>query len=355
MSEIKEYILSHPYNPAEFESVKAYCRHHAPKVPCQFSSFERRYYRMQRKNPDKPKPTTQTKDVQIQGNIPHHKVDFEKIFPYLNEIGEKSKKKNEIEDNQFITINLPVFAIVLLSDLHGGGKTDYKQIKEDVEIIQSTQEMKVIMAGDNTDNFINHKLQWVQKHQPTTFDMEIMFIRWLLQSLSKSLIAFCSGNHDNWTYKISAIDLNRILLSDVKCLYDRNQIVFDLNWGEGRFKQKWMVRHKYRWSSIFNPTHGQEVMWERGDVDYDISVAGHTHIASLCRPFIKHNKIRYALLLGTYKIRDEYQKEIGFARTYGQTKGCGAFVYTPDGDMVWCTNLRIAKQLIEFYKQQYKV
>lgn len=288
---------------------------------------------------------------EIEGITAEENVDFEKeIMPYLEKIGQRALGKNQRERTQKIKVKgFAPFAIVMLSDVHGGGKTDYTKLREDIDIIRNEERMYAILAGDETDNFIMGKLMSIQKEQPTTFDMEFRFLKWYLESLQDSLIAVCSGNHNNWSRKLSGIDTMRELLQGVPSLYDTDQVVFDLEYFGG-MAHKYMVRHKYRHSSIFNPTHGQEVFWERGGVDFDVSIGGHTHVATLCRPFVKHDKKRFAVLLGTYKVRDGYQREIGFAPTYSKSRGSGALVYHPDGrDPMWCDDLSTARDLLRLW------
>lgn len=297
-------------------------------------------------------PMKKTKvGVRITGVTPQHDVDFEKeILPLMMKVGHRAQQKNKKEETATIEIRgSQPFAVAFMSDVHGGGKTDYEAIKNDVDIIRGTDDMWSILAGDLTDNFIIGKLQSVQKHQPLPMDYEHRFVEWFLDSLKDSLIAFVSGNHDVWTHKTSAYDHLRHILSEENCLFDQNQVQFTFKYFDQ--EQKWLVRHKFKHNSIFNPTHGIEVAWERLGIDFDVAIAGHTHIAPLHRPFIKHDKVRHAILLGTYKIRDEFATEIGFAKSHG--RGSGALVYHPDGrDPLWCADLQTARDVLAMYKDQ---
>ena len=233
-----------------------------------------------------------------------------------------------------------------MSDIHGGAKSDYAQIEHDIKIIRDTQDMYCILAGDLTDNFIIGKLQSLQKFQSTTFDEEIRFLEWMINILQGSLIAFVSGNHDNWTKKLVAYDFLKQMLKNTPCLFDNNEVRFKLI-GDN-FSEDWLVRHKMKWSSIFNPTHGGEVMWERGERPFDVVISGHTHIASLYREFIKHDIKRASILLGTYKLRDEYQVELGFAKTHSNSRGSGSLVYDSNGNRHWFDNVIDAVKYLDF-------
>lgn len=285
----------------------------------------------------------------VSGITADESVDFEsEILPYLMKIGAKAEIKNDVERSQVIDMGYKPFAIAMLSDVHGGAKADYKAIQDDLSTISSTKRMYAIAAGDICDNFIIGKLQSVQKFQSTTIDMEQRFLRWFFEKLKGSLVAVCSGNHDDWTKKISAIDPAKEILKGVDVLFGSSQIKFDLKWGNNT--HKYLVRHKFKHSSIFNPTHGMEVFWERGDNEFDVAISGHTHIATLCRPFIKHDKERFAILLGTYKLRDEFGRECGFADTHSDSRGCGAMCYNPEtGQVFWTRDLKTASDLLKLW------
>lgn len=287
----------------------------------------------------------------IEGITAEDRVDLnDEIIPYLIKVGQRAKEKNIAELKQTITMPDEPFALVLMADLHAGGKTDYEALCKDVELIGSTPGMYVGNVGDNFDNFIIGTLQSIQREQPTTHEMEVRFVRWLMKQLSNHLLFWCSGNHDNWSNKVSGIDFMREGLRGTHCLYDNAQIFFNLKWGNN--EQKWLVRHKWRGTSIFNATHGIETGWERVGLNFDVGVAAHTHIATLCRTFIKGNQKRFAILLGTYKVRDQYARDCGYARSVGL--GSGAFVYHPDGRVFWSEDLETAKSLLKTWQNEYK-
>lgn len=292
-------------------------------------------------NKERPKLTGVTPEV-------YH--DFENdILPYLKGIGKRASEKNAIERNQLITMPDGAFAIAMLSDVHGGAKADYEQIEKDIKQIRDTEDMYSILAGDLTDNFIIGKLANLQKFQSTTFDDEMRFLEWFIDILRDSLICFVSGNHDNWTKKMVAYDHLKKMLKGVPTLFDNNEVRFKLR--QNGKTEDWLVRHKMKWSSIFNPTHGSEVMWERGERPFDVVLSGHTHIGSLCREFIKHDKKRHSILLGTYKLRDEYGVECGFAKTHSESKGSGVMVYDGLGNKYWCDSVEKGVRLLNLFKK----
>ena len=252
--------------------------------------------------------------------------------------------------NQRIVFPPEPFALALLGDTHvGDSGVDYRALRRDAEIIRDTPGMSAIFGGDSTNNWIIGKLQALQRNELLSHDTAwSLFLDWF-DMIGSKWVAVIAGNHNAWTSKVAGFDPLARHLQNALCLYDPDEIVFALECGD--FRQRWKVRHKWRGSSIFNPTHGQEVGWERGDDDYDVAVGFHTHNGTLFREFMKHGRRRYAVQMGAYKLRDRYGVEIGFASTPGV--GCGAVVGAPDGRFSWHRDLGEAASYLEFLRSRY--
>ena len=261
---------------------------------------------------------------------------------------EAAERNVALRVNQRITIPDPErpFGIAYFSDLHlGDPATDYKSIRGDAEVIMDNPRLFAGYHGDGLNNWVIGKLQSLQKNESIPLDQEIALFGDWLRMIGPSLLWVVAGNHDNWTMKLSGLDLPRSLLPNVRVLYDRNEILFTLSWGD--YELVYKVRHKWKYNSIFNVTHSIEVGWQRGDSDFDVGLGGHTHIGTVERPFFRHRQLKRAVLTGTYKIIPTgggYGRELGLASPMG--KGCGAHVF--DGsDITVCDNLEKAAMLIE--------
>jgi len=240
------------------------------------------------------------------------------------------------------------FAIAFLSDLHlGSADTDYRAVRQDAEIIRDTDGLYAMFTGDGLNNWIIGKLQRLQRDEILTFDSELQLLANWLGIIKGKLLAVCSGNHENWTKVLSGFDLIREKLRGVKCLYDPNEVVFDLTWGKNSLAFK--VRHSWRFSSIYNATHGIETGWERGGVKFDVGIGAHTHIATVCRPFYRHGKKRLAVLTGTYKMDDPFGREIGAAVSQG--RGCGALLFYPDGRTLFFDELETCADFLKWLRK----
>ena len=275
------------------------------------------------------------------GVLPDDLEDPEEIWRRVLGAQEKVEKIAERRSEQRITIpgDQP-FGLAFLSDLHFGNMwTDYRQARKDADLVRDTEGLYAIFTGDGIDNWITGKLMSLQRDQVIPFDHEVRLFKDWLSRLKQSLLVTVSGNHENWTKRLAGFDFVREYLKGTRALYDRHEVVFTLILGDAQWVVK--VRHKWRWGSVFNPTHGIEVGWERTG-HFDIGVGGHTHIGTLIRPFLRDGTKRYAVLVGTYKTGG-YGRELGLAKPYG--RGAAALIFYPDGRLFATEDLQTA---IEF-------
>ena len=238
------------------------------------------------------------------------------------------------------------FGWAWLSDLHFGGATDYRLIRRDAELIESTPRMWAAFNGDGLNNWIVGKLQHLQRGQSLSFDDEWqLFLSWLRMLRSK-LKVVALGNHELWTLVLSGVSPVREAVSDYQVLFDDYEVTYRLHLDSA----SWLVkqRHQWRGSSVFNPTHGIEVGWQRGGCEFDIGVGSHTHIGTTCRPFFRHGAKKYAVLIGTYS-RNGYGRQLGLAPTVGT--GCGAMVFQADGRLTFFEDVQTAAEFLRFLNE----
>jgi len=240
-------------------------------------------------------------------------------------------------------------AIVFLSDVHFGSYgVDYAQAFADAAIIQETDGMYAVFHGDGIDNFIPGKLQQARRGAPITLDEEwALLARWLAYLKGKLLVAV-AGNHDNWTRYLGGVDFLRELLPKT-VLYDRHEIL--VKFVLGSYSWLTLIRHKYRFNSIYNPLHSLKQTVRFHSVAPDIAVGGHVHKGASYEIWWHHGIQRLAILTGTYKLVDEYAKEQGFVNGGGQG-GAIAVILTPHGEIQPFTNLTLAARILKSLRKQ---
>lgn len=249
--------------------------------------------------------------------------------------------------DQSITLQNEPVGVAFLSDVHFGAPgTDYRTAFEDARLIRDTPGMHAVFHGDGVDNFIVGRLSKINFSRELTIDDEWRLLKLWVNTIGDKWVAAVSGNHDQWTNATAGIDYLRSIMSAWGPLYDNDDCVFTLRVGENEWVVR--VRHKWRGSSIYNPTHGIEVGWERAGQDFDIGVGGHTHRGTVIRPFIKHKRERFAVLTGAYKLEDSYGRQEGFAPVH--STGAAAILFRPDGLVLPCPDLGVAAATLRAWR-----
>lgn len=284
----------------------------------------------------------------IEGVTAEQTTDVGNIWRFVEEAQQIVFEKQQRRGNQSIILPDEPVAIAFLSDLHiGSAGTDYAAIREDAELIKHTPGLYAGFHGDGTDNWIVGKLTSLQRGQAVGFDAERLLFESWVSMIADKLLWWVGGNHDAWSEKLIGSSPDRALIKDKLILWDRNQCAVKIN--HCGITRTALIRHKWRFNSVFNATHGLQVGWERGDIDYDWAIGGHTHIGTYCHPFHRHNKRRYAILTGTYKHVDGFGEEIGFPSP--KDNGCGAMVLNTDGSQVFFDTLTPAVDYLAYLRR----
>lgn len=230
--------------------------------------------------------------------------------------------------------------IVHMADWHLGAEgTDYARLEEELSLIAETPGMYVGFVGDALDNFIVAKLMHVRMHTPFRVTEEWALVRYALDIIAPKLLYAVGGNHDAWTIAAAGVDyLADTIRRYTAAPYDADDLTLDVAVGDASYTIR--ARHKWRLSSMFNPTHGieQASRFDKGR-RFDVGVGAHTHASGLCREFNNGGQTGLAVLCGAYKRYDDFATRVGFAAPNDGT--AVATVLSEDG--MWGTsNLRLA-------------
>jgi hypothetical protein len=289
-------------------------------------------------------------EPRIEGLTTRDDIDVAAAWERAFEAQDQALRRTQTRARQ--TITMPdggPFAIAYTSDWHiGDPACDYRTLKADHELIRDTPGMYAIFTGDGWNNWIIGKLQVLQRDEAIPFDEEVALFCDVVGTVGRKWLVAIPGNHANWTRLLAGIDRVREAFSHTKVLYDPYEVVFTLCYGEDRVVVK--ARHKWRWSSIFNATHGIETSWQRCDHDFDIGIGGHTHIGTFCRPFVRHKRKRWAVLVGTYKIDGDYGRERGLPTPSG--RGAGAHVFQEGKLPIFIEDLETAADFLAFLRKR---
>jgi hypothetical protein len=255
--------------------------------------------------------------VSAEEQLPDAKEVLQRAVQRFNALRDLLNRKR----NQSIRFDSFPFGIAFIADNHiGNDGVDYERMFAEAKVIASTPNLYVVQVGDLVDNFIVSKLLKVRLETHITIPEEWALAKLYLELLGPRLLAVCGGNHDAWTSAMAGVDQLKETLAKVnpKRLYDSDELKFDVEC-EGR-NYPVRVRHKWRYSSILNPTHGIERTFERDQSrPFLLGVGAHTHVSGLVRQFNAGGQTGLAVQCGSYKVHDSYAHQLGAPAPNGST------------------------------------
>lgn len=179
-----------------------------------------------------------------------------------------------------------------------------------VETIRDTPGMYAGNVGDVTNNWTG-RLMHLWAHQSTGAEEAMQLARWLLRTAPHLYLV--GGNHDEWAGGWGA--LLRLLDSAPISVVARHEARIRLVWPDDE-EIRICVRHTYRGSSMWNPTHGPSRAAQL-DPWGDLYVAGHHHEAAeqlLTRP---DGSWARTVKVAGFKRLDSYAAQHGYAEAEG--------------------------------------
>ena len=245
--------------------------------------------------------------------------DPEKVWAKAEAIWLKQQAEAERRQSQVIRFAHGPACIVFMADLHLGGQgVDYPRIKREAELARDIPNCGIWLAGDVIDNFIWQWCAGIRHHTEITIPEEYVLAKTVLDIVGPRLVASVGGNHCAWGRKASGYDILRDMTARVRpdVLYDADDCLATVEVGGSSTRIR--VRHKWRGSSIYNSTHGQERA-ARWDEDADVYVGAHTHTEGAARSFTVGGDKKLAIQLGAYKRIDDYARVNGFSKPDGAT------------------------------------
>lgn len=271
---------------------------------------------------------------EIIGSSPDVAVDIEAIKQEAARRYRAKAKRAEEKANQRIVFPYGPVCICFGGDQHiGNAGTDIERIFHEQELIREVPGSFFWQMGDVVDQFILGRL--ISENWKPSTDVQAQW--WLAQDymhgFSDRLLAVNAGNHDAWAQKASGVDRMRDVTPN-GVLYDADTIKATVHVGDHQYRI-W-TRHKWRGSSMYNITHGQERGVRFDNPNFDIYVGAHTHRGAAARELIHNKRRKIAIQTGTYKIYDDYAAAEGFPAHDASTVCClvlndsGSFFATSD-------------------------
>ena len=205
------------------------------------------------------------------------------------------------------------FGILFSSDEHlDDTGTDLQWLENMARLVSDTDGLYAGLHGDLRNNFIIPQLLSTILKSRYTPASQMEFVDIFVEMFGGKVLYLVAGNHDNWEAGKTGIDTLAKLASDGGIIYDTDQLVITLKCEAVDYKIG--VRHKGRFNSSYNATHGPKQWLRMGLVpsDTDLVIGGHYHNPALER-FLWNDRWRVAIQTGSAKISDDYPVKIGVA------------------------------------------
>lgn len=252
---------------------------------------------------------------------------------------------------QSIVWNAPAVALVFVGDQHlGDPGTDLPRCFREAELVRDTPGMYAWLMGDLLNNFVIGKLRQARDNVSLGICDEWALVRRYLRIIGPKIVGVTGGNHDHWSALLTGVDYFREVLASIapNVLYDSDdsRVALTVGGKEAGHTFKLRARHKWRGSSMWNVTHGQERA-ARWDDDADILVGAHTHAAGVARGFTVGGRSKVALQCGSYKAHDidSWSRQNGFPMP--NSTAAVTTVLTERGEMTGFESLDLAADVIE--------
>jgi hypothetical protein len=227
---------------------------------------------------------------------------------------ERTRELVEAQCTQRLLFSHGPVAMAWMADLHlGGSGVDYPRLFAEARAIVETPGMFIGTVGDVVDSWIVGRLQRMRFGTRLSIPDEWALVRKFLRLIAPKLRVAVSGNHDDWTILLAGVDYFADVLRqvDANCIYGQSEARLTVQVGAAEWPGR--IRHKWRGSSIYNPTHGIEraAKW---DQDFAWAVGAHTHQGGVVRSFNHAGVSGMAAMCGSYKRVDGYAIAEGFPR-----------------------------------------
>ena len=246
------------------------------------------------------------------------------------ELWRMAEKKNEravtkaIHRSKFdVKLGNDPVGICFVSDQHISAQNSVclKRMREDAELIASTDGLFACLGGDGVDNHVKHRSALLAARS-TPGDQWLLY-EYYMGLFAHKILAMISGNHDAWTEGFAGLDM-------VNWIAKKNRICYapaeaHLNVDVGGCDYLISFRHQYRMNSSFNETHAVKQWLRHGDTPFDVGCVCHHHTPAMeeCLIMGEH---RIFCRPGSYQITSSPSRQYGYNLT---TPTCPTVVFYP--------------------------
>jgi hypothetical protein len=252
--------------------------------------------------------------------------DFRDLLRHGADVRDFRDKSNPSQ--QYGTVDLsehdgPI-GIMTMSDVHiGSPQCDYYSLLRHIGYLADIPNLYAISQGDLVEGGIQQKHMDATLSQVFPPQMQMRAVQSMWKALLGKILAVIKGNHDNYDYRFSGVDLTEFLVESLgqRGLYmkDGGTLIIKM----AGVEYSWRVKHgdMMPGNSMYSATAGMQRHARMNAGWHDIQSSGHTHTAEVTfseQPRSDGRGMQPTLVMrsGTYKIfgDEEYSDRAGFAK-----------------------------------------
>lgn len=238
------------------------------------------------------------------------------VDQYVDQLVQASDRRRENEAARYL-IDVKIhdkkpIAIAHIGDLHLDSEaTDWRAIKDVVDVIKTTDGMFCGSPGDIRDNWIG-RLCVLKGSTPITDHMGWKLAEWLFAEIGNKFMYYSWGNHDDWCQENDPLEWivreHAINIGD----QDKHRTRLNLVFPNGR-EVRLHTRHRFmghsQWDTAFGPAKEAQLgCRDHILVDGDQHISGYHPVKDPMSKIICH-----AIRVGTFKrLGDTFAKQKGF-------------------------------------------
>lgn len=254
--------------------------------------------------------------------IPDPERSVDEIFEHRKTVYNRIRNHAEATSifNVAVNIDGPI-AIAHFGDPHlDDDGCDLQLFRKHCDVVHATEGMFAGNIGDIINNWVG-RLERLHGNQTTTAAEAWKLAEWMFEYIPWLYVI--AGNHDCWSGNRDPL---KWISKNLGQPYINHGTRLKLNFPNGRNIMV-NIAHDYKGHSQWNPVHG--AMKKGRTWPDDIFVCGHRHhtaVSMNANPV--ENKAQWFIRVDSYKVFDDYPKEIGIDETF--ISPCVVTIINPD-------------------------
>jgi len=220
-----------------------------------------------------------------------------------------------------------------MGDTHiGSDGVNYWDLKNMIDMLVEEDGLYGVINGDVIDGFVANSPDTGRFAQNMRPRFQKRLAKHVCEILSGRIIALVGGQHEFFSSRLDDFDMAGYLATHGNAIYLGPGGTLDLHFADTGISYSLGAWHKYKGNSIYDETAGAKRLYrEHGPFDVTMVADKHSPAASM---EIRNGAMRAFMRGGTWKLRDDYSKSLGFTNS---AVSVPMVILWPDEKHYWTT------------------